>query len=243
MLAQLNIKDKKVNKSSLMQKIQNWLKKTKPLAVTAFLSVFVLYAKNVNGSFFHLENLLFSPAMAQTAECTPDAGRITALKNAASGFFKNIRLAEKPFNAGALSFNDENGKNLHLSDFKGKVLLVNLWATWCNPCRVEMPELSALKTKLGGNDFDVITINIDRGSEEKSRNFLKEIKADNFAFYRDNSMKIFQDVRREGLAVGLPITLLVDENSCLLASFNGAAPWGDDDSQALIKAAIATKAQ
>lgn len=230
-----------MNKKSLMQKIQNQAKKTKPFAITALFGALMLYGKTIDADNIRLENPFLTQAFAQTALCTPDTARMAALKDTAAGFFKNTRFAEKPFSANALSFKDTEGKERTLADLNGKILLVNLWATWCNPCRVEMPELAHLKNVLEGDDFDVIAINIDKAPDKKVTDFLRSVKADNLKLYRDQSMKIFQDIRREGLAIGLPVTLLLDEKGCLLASYNGAAPWGNDDAQALIKAAIATK--
>lgn len=183
---------------------------------------------------------LISVANAQEASpCTVDGDKINTLKQASNGFFKNMRFAEKPFDTKKLSFKDETGNTHTLGEFSGKTLLVNLWASWCVPCRTEMPELANLKRAIGGESFDVIAINIDKtASNDKVKDFLATIKADNIAFYRDQSMDVFNEVRKQGLALGLPITMLIDKKGCLLASYNGSAPWSNIDSENLMKAAI-----
>lgn len=160
-------------------------------------------------------------------------------KKAAKGFFSHLRFADTPSDMNQLSFKDLQGKDHKLSEFTGKPMLINLWAIWCLPCRTEMPELAQLKRELGGKNFDVIAINIDQAaSPEKIQQFLQNINADNLLYYRDETMSIFNNVRKQGLALGLPITFLIDKNGHLIASFNGAAPWANDDAKALIKAVI-----
>lgn len=183
---------------------------------------------------------LISVAHADAASsCTVKPEKIDKLKQAANGFFKNMRFADEPYDAAKLNFKDEAGKDHTLAEFSGKTLLVNLWASWCVPCRSEMPELANLKRSLGNDAFDVMAINIDKtATDEKVKDFLKSIKADNIVFYRDQSMDIFNEVRKQGLAMGLPITMLIDKNGCLLASYNGSAPWSNADSEKLMKAAM-----
>ncbi|WP_425490172.1 peroxiredoxin family protein, partial [Bartonella capreoli] len=90
-----------------------------------------------------------------------------------------------------------------------------------------------------GENFDVMAINIDKAtSPEKIQKFLQDVHADNLLYYRDETMAIFNSVRKQGLALGLPITFLIDKKGYLIASFNGAAPWANDDAKALIKAVI-----
>ncbi|MCZ2157860.1 TlpA family protein disulfide reductase [Bartonella sp. 220] len=167
------------------------------------------------------------------------AEKMMAIKKATKGFFTHMRFADTLSDMKELSFKDIQGKDYKLKDFTGKLMLVNLWAIWCAPCRTEMPELAQLKRELGGENFDVIAINIDKtASPEKIQKFLQDIHADNLLYYRDETMDIFNNVRKQGLALGLPITFLIDKNGHLIASFNGAAPWANDDAKALIKAVM-----
>ncbi|EJF98263.1 hypothetical protein MEI_00762 [Bartonella vinsonii subsp. arupensis Pm136co] len=167
------------------------------------------------------------------------AEKMLAIQKAAKGFFTHMRFADTLLDMKELSFKDIQGKDYKLSDFTGKPMLINLWAIWCAPCRTEMPELAQLKRELGGENFDVIAINIDKtASPEKIQKFLQDVHADNLLYYRDETMDIFNNVRKQGLALGLPITFLIDKNGHLIASFNGAAPWANDDAKALIRAVI-----
>ncbi|WP_273719711.1 MULTISPECIES: TlpA disulfide reductase family protein [unclassified Bartonella] len=165
--------------------------------------------------------------------------KIMALQKTAKGFFTNMRFAATPLDMKELSFKDLQGKDHTLAEFTGKSILLNLWAIWCAPCRTEMPELAALKREFGGENFDVIAINTDKtASPPKIQQFLQNVNADNLIYYRDETMNIFNNLRKQGLALGLPITLLIDKNGHLIASYNGAAPWANDDAKALIKAVI-----
>ncbi len=150
-----------------------------------------------------------------------------------------MRFVDTPADMNQLSFKDIQGKDHKLAEFTGKPLLINLWAIWCAPCRTEMPELAQLKREMGGENFDVIAINVDKiASSEKIQKFLQDVHADNLLYYRDETMEIFNNIRKQGLALGLPVTLLINKEGYLIASFNGAAPWANDDAKTLIKAVM-----
>ncbi len=138
-----------------------------------------------------------------------------------------------------LAFKGPDGKDLKTADFAGKTVLLNLWATWCGPCREEMPALNALQKDLGGQDFEVVAVNIDTGSDEKPKAFLAEYGVDKLGYYRDSSMGVFNSMKKEGLAFGLPVTLIMDKKGCLISSMNGPAAWDSPDAKALIAAAKA----
>ena len=137
----------------------------------------------------------------------------------------------------AVQLTDPDGKTLALADTKGKPVLLNLWATWCAPCRAEMPALNALEKEKGGDTFEVVAVNVDTGGDEKPKKFLSEIGVDTLKLYRDNTMNVFNDLKTRGLALGLPVTLLVDGDGCLLAHMNGPAEWASPDAAKLIEAA------
>lgn len=136
-----------------------------------------------------------------------------------------------------LAFKGPEGKDMTLADLNGKTVLLNLWATWCVPCREEMPALNALQSSMGGNDFEVVAVNIDTGSDQKPRNFYQDYKIDKLAFYSDSSMGVFNAVKKEGLAFGLPATLILNKKGCLIGAMNGPAAWDSEDAKALITAA------
>ena len=101
-------------------------------------------------------------------------------------------------------------------------MLLNLWATWCVPCRKEMPALDALQAKLGGADFEVVSINIDTRDTDKPKDWLKNVGVNTLAYYADNSAKVFQDLKAIGKAFGMPTTLIVDPQR-----LRACVPWRD----------------
>jgi thiol-disulfide isomerase/thioredoxin len=142
-----------------------------------------------------------------------------------------------PKDIAAFSFADGTGAAKDLSNWKGKVVLVNLWATWCAPCRKEMPELAQLQKLLGSNDFEVVAISEDLKGAEASAAFLKEAGADNLALYIDPKATALAAIQ----SVGLPTTLLIDRNGKEVGRLLGPADWASDEAQALVKAEIEIK--
>ncbi|WEX76804.1 TlpA family protein disulfide reductase [Sinorhizobium numidicum] len=178
--------------------------------------------------------------MAQTAEnqsCPFAAQKIAALTPLMRGQVAAMTPAAQPRSIG-LNFNGPDSKPLTLAAFAGKTVLVNLWATWCLPCREEMPALNELQKAFGGDRFEVVAINIDTGDDEKPKAFLDETGVHELRYYRDASMGVFNAMKKEGLAFGLPATLLLDEKGCLIGSMNGPAAWDSNDAKALIQAAL-----
>jgi len=168
--------------------------------------------------------------------CTLDSARLERLQVLAQGGVAGLIFAQTPFYAGDLRFKNDSGEWLSLANFQGKALLVNLWATWCGPCRDEMPQLGSLQQQAGDETFEVVAINLDKGGTEKAQDFLRLTEADNLALYHDGEMATFQNLRRAGLARGLPTTLIVDRQGCLVATFIGSAPWGEADASRFIAA-------
>ncbi len=138
-----------------------------------------------------------------------------------------------------LGFKDADGKEHTLVDFRGKTVLLNLWATWCVPCRKEMPALAALQDKLGGPDFQVVAVNIDTRNPDKPKAWLKEAGIERLPYYADISAKVFMELKAVGRAFGMPTTLLIDPEGCELGYIAGPAEWASNDAVALIGAALA----
>ena len=157
----------------------------------------------------------------------------------AHGEVAALTMAEAPLRLPDLAFEDANGKPKKLSDWRGRTVLVNLWATWCVPCRREMPALEDLQTRLGGKDFEVVAINIDTRDPEKPKNFLKEANLTRLNFFSDQKAKVFQDLKSVGRALGMPTSVLVDGAGCEIATIAGPADWDSDDAVKLITAAMA----
>ncbi|MGH6860611.1 MAG: thiol:disulfide interchange protein TlpA [Phyllobacterium sp.] len=170
-------------------------------------------------------------------QCTLKAGNAGKVDAAATGAVAAMRGSDAPQSMASLAFTAPDGKPVRLGDFKGKTLLVNLWATWCAPCREEMPALDALETAKGGDGFQVVTINIDTGDDSKPKAFLSEIGVKSLDLYRDPSMGVFNELKRKNLAFGLPVTMVVDREGCQIAAMNGPADWSSEDAARFIDAA------
>ncbi|RZN19020.1 TlpA disulfide reductase family protein [Bradyrhizobium sp. Leo121] len=156
----------------------------------------------------------------------------------AHGELAALTMATKPLRIPDLAFEDAEGKPRKLSDWRGKTVLVNLWATWCVPCRKEMPALDALQAKLGGKDFEVVAINIDTRDFDKPKNFLKDANLTRLGYFSDVKAKVFQDLKSIGKALGMPTSMLIDGNGCEIATIAGPAEWASDDAVKLITAAV-----
>ena len=137
-----------------------------------------------------------------------------------------------------LAFKDASGAEKTLADWRGRTVLLNLWATWCVPCRKEMPALDALQARLGGPDFAVVAINIDTRDTDKPKTWLKDVGIEKLGYYADSSARVFQDLKAAGKAFGMPTTLLVDPSGCELAALAGPAEWASDDAVKLVTAAL-----
>jgi thiol-disulfide isomerase/thioredoxin len=147
-------------------------------------------------------------------------------------------VPENPKIVPDLAFLAPDGMPRTLSSMRGKVLLVNLWATWCAPCRKEMPALDKLQAELGSADFEVVAINIDQRNLEKPKTFLQDIGVSRLAYYSDPTAKIFQELKAVDKAFGMPTTLLIDKNGCELGYLAGPAEWFSEDAIKLVKAAL-----
>jgi len=173
-----------------------------------------------------------------TAECTHSPAIAARLGPFLTGEVAAFRVADPPGRLDDLAFKDPAGNQTNLAAFAGRTVLVNLWATWCVPCRLEMPALDNLEAALGGDDFEVVAIDIDLGDPARAHAFLDEIGVDHLKFYSDPSAKIFTDLKKRGLAFGLPVTLLIDDQGCRIGSVNGPAEWDSESAKLLIKAAL-----
>jgi thiol-disulfide isomerase/thioredoxin len=180
-------------------------------------------------------------AMQRNADpvCRPSAELAKRLAPLAHGEVAAINIAAEPQKLPDLAFTDAGGQPHKLSDFKGRTVLLNLWATWCVPCRKEMPALDALQAKLGDDKFQVVAVNIDTRNLDKPKAWLDEVGITRLGYFADPSAKVFQDLKAIGKALGMPTTLLVDPNGCELGTMAGPAEWASDDGLKLIEAAKA----
>ena len=162
----------------------------------------------------------------------------TDLDKAAHGELAAFTVVDDPSDVTDLKFRDANGGDVSIADWKGRTVLLNLWATWCAPCRREMPHLDALEAELGGDKFEVVPISLDTGSTEKPKAFYQEINLKNLPFFHDGTLETLNNLKRKNLAFGLPATLLIDRRGCVVGNLNGPAEWASDDAKALVNVVI-----
>jgi thiol-disulfide isomerase/thioredoxin len=130
-----------------------------------------------------------------------------------------------------IPFADGEGGPVKLSDFRGKVVLLNVRATWCPPCREEMPSLDRLQGKLGGSDFEVIAFSIDRGGAFVVKSFYNELDLKHLKIYLDQSNQASNALR----VVGVPTTLLIDRQGREIGRMAGSAQWDSEEALTLIR--------
>jgi thiol-disulfide isomerase/thioredoxin len=134
----------------------------------------------------------------------------------------------------AFTFQDADGKPLTIADFKGKVVLLNLWATWCAPCRLEMPALDRLQAAIGSDKFEVVALSLDKDGVDKARKFFADTKIANLKFYIDPTGTEGFNLK----PVGLPTTFLVDAEGREIGRLAGPAEWDSEAAKALIAEAL-----
>jgi thiol-disulfide isomerase/thioredoxin len=176
----------------------------------------------------------------RNAAMTCSAGAAAAQRIApfVHGEVAAVSTSDEPRSIPDLAFKDASGATKTLADWRGRAVLFNLWATWCVPCRKEMPALDALQARLGGDRFDVVAVNIDTRNPEKPKAWLKDVGINRLTYYADPSAKVFQDLKLADRAFGMPTTLLVDANGCEVGTLAGPAEWASDDAVKLIGALI-----
>ena len=178
------------------------------------------------------------PDNEETASACPfSSERHAALQAAAQGEVAAFAVLDEPRPTPLLAFNDEAGNARTMEDWLGQTVLFNLWATWCAPCREEMPALDRLQTAEGDDGFEVVAVSIDTNASADPQGFLEEIEVQSLDFYQDDTADLFQTLRAEGLAFGMPTTLLIDDAGCLLGFLAGPAHWDSQDAVALMEAA------
>ncbi|QFS84638.1 Thiol:disulfide interchange protein TlpA [Roseivivax sp. THAF40] len=171
----------------------------------------------------------------------PAAAEITALADLRDGDMKKLNLHSEAKDVGDADFQTFDGDPMNLSDYAGKWTLVNFWATWCAPCRKEMPQLSELQAELGGDAFEVVTIATGRNPPPAMEAFFAEpdpdrpeISIDNLPLHRDPGSTL----ARQMAVLGLPITVLINPEGKEVARLTGDANWASDEAKAILRAAI-----
>jgi thiol-disulfide isomerase/thioredoxin len=200
-----------------------------------FAAAALLLILAVLGGVYGIGHLRSNPADAACRQAVETASRIAPLVH---GEVAALTVARTPFSAANLAFKDAAGHARTLADWGGRTVLLNLWATWCAPCRREMPALDTLQARLGGPNFEVVAVNIDTRDPEKPLAFLKEIGVSHLAYYSDDSAQVFEDLKTAGKAFGMPTTLIVNREGCEIADMAGPAEWASDDGVKLVSAVL-----
>jgi thiol-disulfide isomerase/thioredoxin len=133
-----------------------------------------------------------------------------------------------------LVFQDAQGQQRSLSQWRGQVVLLNLWATWCGPCKSEMPSLATLQRRFGSNDFEVVAVSVDKGGTKVAAPFLEENKATELRLYVDPSAKSIEMLT----ALGLPASVLIDREGKEIGRLLGPADWTSREAYRLVNLAI-----
>jgi len=147
------------------------------------------------------------------------------------GAMETFKADPAPKPAPEISFTDADGHKLSLADFHGKVVLLNLWATWCGPCVEEMPSLDRLQAKLGGSRFVVLALSVDRQGLGVVKPFLSRTQIQNLATYLDPS----GGAMRAFAVRGLPTTMVIDRDGKVAGRIEGMARWDSADAEALMR--------
>ena len=137
-----------------------------------------------------------------------------------------------------VSFVDGEGAAKTLSQFEGQTVLLNLWATWCVPCRVEMPEFDELQAEFGGDRFTVLPLSLDAGDDGKPKAFYQEIGLKHLPFFHDPTLRSMAALKGQGLSAGLPTTILIDEKGCTIGHITGPAKWAGPVAKKLIETVL-----
>ncbi len=162
----------------------------------------------------------------------------SSLASAGGDGLPGFVATEPPASLPAVSFKNAAGETVRLADFRGRVVLLNFWATWCPPCVREMPSLDRLQAMIGGKDFTVIALSLDRRGLERVGPFFEEHGLDSLTQYIDPRSRVAAALR----VSGLPTTLLIDRAGREVGRMIGPAEWDSPEAFTLIKGIMAAPA-
>ena len=155
-----------------------------------------------------------------------------ALEALREGDMRKMNIHSEPMPGSDVTFAHEDGSEISLAAYEGKYILLNFWATWCAPCRKEMPDLAELQSELSGDNFEVVTIATGRNPRPAMEAFFDEIGVDNLPLHTDAR----QNLARSLGVLGLPVTLILNPDGQEIARLVGDAKWNSDSAKALLAA-------
>lgn len=174
--------------------------------------------------------------MALTLGANAALADLSSLKEMRQGDMKklNFHSTPKPASDKAFFLADNAGTG-RLSDYTGKYVVLNFWATWCAPCRKEMPQLSQLQTAMGGDRFEVLTLATGRNSPAGIKKFFTQIGVTNLPRHQDPKQAVARDMG----VLALPITVILDPKGREIARLTGEADWNSENARAIFRALLA----
>lgn len=172
----------------------------------------------------------------QAASCPAKTAEAEALDAAAVGELAAVNGTGTGRSYADMALLGPDGGETGVADFAGKKLLINFWASWCVPCREEMPALNALAERYNSDGFMVLPVNTGDVQEGKAEAFLAEGNWAQLPLYKDPSgFSIIERLKTSAVSAGLPASVLVDETGCELAVLQGPAEWDSEDGHRLIE--------
>ena len=205
------------------------------LAAAVLAGVAVYGSGSSPGNVAGLRHVAGLAAPTPCAEAAPVSARLAPLARGEVAAFEAYPV---PRPSPAIAFTGPDGATIDLAALRGRTLLVNLWATWCAPCKAEMPALDRLQADLGGDAFQVVAINVETRNLDKPPAWLKANGIAALSYYGDPAGGVLPVLQTATGSPGLPTTLLVDSRGCALGAMKGPADWVSPDAQRLIRAAI-----
>ena len=205
-------------------------------AVTPSIAVFALLV-GAAGAFGLYEITRSGGKEAHSGACARSLDVSQALDPLAHGEVASLMPARRARDLTTVAFDDADGRKTTIGSFAGKTVLLNLWATWCVPCRAEMPALDRLQAQVGSRSFGVVPVDVDQLRLDKARAFFKETGVTSLPYYSDDSADILRALGSEGL----PTTVLIGTDGCEIATMAGPAQWDSPEAKALIERAARTK--
>ncbi|WP_241480936.1 TlpA disulfide reductase family protein [Leisingera sp. ANG-M6] len=185
---------------------------------------------------FRQLSLYMALTLGANAAFAADPAQLEGLRD---GSMKKLVVHAEPRDVSAAAFDLADGAGTaSLGDYQGKIVLLNFWATWCAPCRKEMPQLAELQEEFGGEDFEVLTIATGRNSPAGIQKFFDENGISNLPRHQDPK----QALAREMAVIGLPITVLLDRDGKEVARLLGDAEWNSESAKAIVQAMIGEQA-
>ena len=178
-----------------------------------------------------LKSALLYTALGVMANAALAQTDLAALR---TGDMRKLVIHEEPIAGSDVVFTGEDGSEMTLADYEGQHVVLNFWATWCAPCRKEMPMLAALQAELGGDDLQIVTIATGRNPRPAMEAFFADIGIDNLPLHTDAR----QELARSLGVLGLPVTLILNPEGQEIARLQGDADWSSDSALAILNALI-----